>query len=1177
MAEEQKEQEKEPVVYTPEELATISDLTSFFQKAPGQVELDADEDELAQPMAADDLSVTDAAVGLADATPPKRPIADLSKFDDVLDMDMENFDAPKAGEDMQDVPLTDTPLAEDRPATPDTEPVPSAVEGLDFDLPPSDALIDAADTGDFALPGVEETPSAPMDFDAAPAEPAADTGSDFNFDLPADTAPLADAQPPGDMDFGALDLAPATSDQPAATDDFSLPETPPADDAMDFGAVPAETPATPEFGLDDFALPAETPADTGFDGSTELSGRETEDGRTAGLPAEGAADFGFDAAAPADLGDTGSDFNFDAPPAAEPPGFDDMALPGADTTPSLDDFSSAPATQDDSFNFDSSAPSLDDLSPEVALGAGAAAGALAGASLSSDLSSLAAEEAGTVDPATLRRVRETLRSYPAPLRRRLSKALLDENMKPADSAELMRLLSEGASAHEIGAWLDHKNVSEVPEDAGGAEAGPRIIMARPEYTDEGLARQEKLIKLTRFGAIAAFVAITLVGGVYFMLLKPMFYRQAVAKGRDMILERGASAIPDAERQFEKALSYYDRDTYAYLQYADAYRYKGLYADAFSKLFAEVKLPGNLGSVKAGDKEIRSSNELFGSLKRVPVVAYNGDSMVAVNGTPLALVKKGAYVVSHLDNKKDEAQVLLALGQFHSNPSRRFAREPLKNNYLGADYYRRVLMANPATPAFKKEEMMDRAVMGIGDIFYNEKDYDRALDYYKKIIDKEPDNVAAHAGILKALIKLFQLNNDPRMVIQHHTVIKNKKLENKLPMYIKARLASFYIDLPAENELRVKYNISPANMLTGQQLKTRTDDLLTSIFNSSETDSFGVKREGAKFAEGYYQRARSYAKDKNQVRMALKQFEYAFHYDPRHFMALNDRAEILTLLNDFSGAQELLKLAKQLSTPEKLAELGENEQDETLSEAPVGTIAFNMGKAMYLDAIRDLSNSESWFRLKEVQKYRSHTDQGTNALLAHLDRIELEFNEARTLGIAGTKAESELMYFSGWSKFVRNDHRGALSDWEKIDPEKTSSLPNLSLAQSHCYYRLAVEETVPAQREKYLDSALGLLFYSQDRYNARMDTITRIDAGNEKHARLVSNLAIIENNIGAIYELLDDEQKSLMHYWKSVENSKRIGKENEIANLNIRLSFKRKSLTDGENVPVIMDFVPPLVD
>ncbi|MFO1525916.1 MAG: hypothetical protein U1F16_08080 [Turneriella sp.] len=78
-------------------------------------------------------------------------------------------------------------------------------------------------------------------------------------------------------------------------------------------------------------------------------------------------------------------------------------------------------------------------------------------------------------------------------------------------------------------------------------------------------------------------------------------------------------------------------------------------------------------------------------------------------------------------------------------------------------------------------------------------------------------------------------------------------------------------------------------------------------------------------------------------------------------------------------------------------------------------------------------------------------------------------------------------------------------------------------------------------KKYLDSALGLLFYSQDRYNARISTITRIDAGNDKHTRLVSN-SIIENNIGAIYELLDDEQKSLMHYWKSIENSKRIGRK-----------------------------------
>lgn len=1156
------EQPKEPVTYTEEELATISELTDFFKRAPGQVELDAgtegDDQGIGEPDETLNIDGGDDAPAV-DAAPPKRPIADLSKFDDVLDLDLNNFDTPAATAEPQDVPLE----AGEAPA-PDFD-----AGAMDFGAP--------GDLGDLPAGDGDLAPAADFSTDL-PADDAPAAGGELDFAFPdsGDAAPAADADAlPGLPDDG-FDLPPATSDAPTAeTGEGDFDFAAPAD-------LPADTPAD-DFGLpatDDFSFDAPAPtADAGPGAGTDDFGADFgAPSADADLPPADSFDLPVDSGADLpgapDLGDTGSDFNFDAPAA------DNFGAGGDDfgaASPDMGDFSSAPAAQDDAFNFESSAPSLDDLSPEVALGGGAAA--LGAGSLSSDLSSLAAEESATVDPATLRRVRETLRSFSAPLRRRLSKALLDENMKPADSAELMRLLSEEASAHEVGAWLDSKAIAEVADESeSGDAAGPRIIMARPEYTDEGLARQERLIKLTRFGAIAAFVLITLVGGVYFSLLKPMFYRNAVAKGRDMIMQRGASAIPEAEKQFEKALSYYDKDTYAYLQYADAYRYKGLYEEAFSKLFAELKLPGNAPAARAGDKEIRSSAELFGNVKRVPVVAYaGGDNAIAVNGTQLAMGKKGAYVISHLDNKKDEAQVLIALGQFHSNPSRRFAREAYKNNFLGADYYRRVLMSNPATPAFKKEEMIDRAVMGIGDIFFHEKEYDRSLDYYKKIVDKDHDHVAAHAGILKALLKLHKLNDDPRMVIQHHTLVRSKKIENKLPMYIRARLAAFYIDLPAENELRVKYNISPSNMLTGQQLKTRADDLLNSIFASSETDSFGVKHEGSKFAEGYYQRARSFAKDKNQVRMALKQFEYAYHYDPRHFMALNDRAEILMSLSDYSGALELLKLAKQQSTPEKLAELGENEQDETLSDAPVGIIAFNTGKSMYLDAMRDLSNSATWFRLKEVQKYRSQSDTGTGALMAQLDRVETEFNEARSLGLSGTKVESELLYFSGWSRFVRNDHRGALADWEKIDPEKAASLPNLSLAQSHCYYRLAVEETARAQREKYLDSALGLLFYSQDRYNARVNSITRIDSGNDKHARLVSNLAIIENNIGAIYEMLDDEQKSLMHYWKSVENSKRIGQENEIANLNIRLSFKRKSLGESESYPVIMDFVPPLPD
>jgi hypothetical protein len=467
------EQPKEPVTYTPEELATISELTDFFKKAPGQVDLDAgeesgDADGAGAPDETLNIEDSDDAPAV-DAAPPKRPIADLSKFDDVLDLDMDNFDAPAAGDGAQGLPV-DVPLDVPLAAGEGAEAVPAPDFGeMDFAddgaaLPSADATFDAPD---FALPETDTQPDAApanddLDFGfpdagdaiAANESDAGLSGLDDGFDLPPATseAPAADADDLGagsDFDFGAPAEAPA--------DDFGLPAT----DNFDFDAAPVAADgagAAPDDFGGDFGLPA---------ADADLPPADTFD-----LPGDPGADITTAPSADA----AGDDFNFDAPAA------DDFAAPTDDfgaAAPDLGDFASAPATQDDAFNFETSAPSLDDLSPEVALG-GAGAAALGTGSLSSDLSSLAAEESSTVDPATLRRVRDTLRSFAAPLRRRLSKALLDENMKPADSAELMRLLSEEASAHEIGAWLDSKSIAEAAEESeAGDAAGPRIIMARP--------------------------------------------------------------------------------------------------------------------------------------------------------------------------------------------------------------------------------------------------------------------------------------------------------------------------------------------------------------------------------------------------------------------------------------------------------------------------------------------------------------------------------------------------------------------------------------------------------------------------------------------------------------------------------------------------------------------------
>jgi len=189
MADEQEKPEKVEITYTPEELATINELTNFFTRAPGQVNLDegqeggADGDAGDGPIATgdqlDEIPIESAAA--EDATKIKRPVADLTKFDDVMNMDIDNFDAPPTEAEPVDMPLAEEPQAEAVPAG----------DAMDFDLPAdgpvdlpgADPMVAAADTGDFALPGIEEGTPAPaedMSFPETGAAPA-DAGAGMDF------------------------------------------------------------------------------------------------------------------------------------------------------------------------------------------------------------------------------------------------------------------------------------------------------------------------------------------------------------------------------------------------------------------------------------------------------------------------------------------------------------------------------------------------------------------------------------------------------------------------------------------------------------------------------------------------------------------------------------------------------------------------------------------------------------------------------------------------------------------------------------------------------------------------------------------------------------------------------------------------------------------------------------
>jgi len=195
-----------------------------------------------------------------------------------------------------------------------------------------------------------------------------------------------------------------------------------------------------------------------------------------------------------------------------------------------------------------------------------------------------------------------------------------------------------------------------------------------------------------------------------------------------------------------------------------------------------------------------------------------------------------------------------------------------------------------------------------------------------------------------------------------------------------------------------------------------------------------------------------------------------------------------------------------------------------------------------------------------------------ALIGQLDGTDEYFKKAEDTGIQDEEIRTEMAFYRGWSHFVRNNYRMSLHYWQSVSPKLDKRYPNLELAKSYSLYYLATQE--PERKKALLKLALSNLVYMHNELTPQAENIKNLRLQSEEHVMIFSKLTIIENNMGAIFELLNNEQEALQHYWKSIEYSKKISKENEVAQMNIRLSFKREGLEPKEKYPVIMDFISP---
>ena len=789
------------------------------------------------------------------------------------------------------------------------------------------------------------------------------------------------------------------------------------------------------------------------------------------------------------------------------------------------------------------------------------------------------EEESETDIVRINQLREKLKKYPLVIVKLVTNCIVEDKLDKSELFDLTELILNDAPLAKVKQYLEEHLGIDLGVINTEEKKKIRLVVSNENYTVEKLTEKRERLRYLKYSSIIITAILFFLTSVYLMVVKPIIYKKIIASGKEDLLANYPSVpnqkvIKEAEALFKKALFFYPEDTYAYIQYADAYKRLGLYDIAFKKLFGDVILKS---TTSYEGRTLVSSYDIWNILKGVPIVKYKNElkNELYINNTVWDIKEKGAYLISHLLDK-DEAVVMLALGQFHSNPVQKFKISAYRNNLLGIDYFKRILTFKSKTPFLKKDFFTAQALLNIGNIFYEQKDYYKAIEYYSKIINTFPDFTEGHAAIMRAILKIYKSDKDPRMAIDYHNKIKYQyKVEKMLPLYIQAKLAEFYIDLPSDTDLRIYYNLSPKDHIANKELRNRSYELLNMLFHSQETDIYGNHRKGSDYAAGYYEFSRYYRKVVNQDKMALKQLEYVYKYAPNHFLALNDRGEILIDLKDYTSAIEYLKLAIDQITPENIALLGLYPEDELLLEADIGKIYFNLGKAYYLSTVQQLDSDESWRRMQEVDRYKSNYDSGLSELSSSLDKIDLYFEKAVQTGVISKEAEAELLYYQGWSYYVRGNYRKALLYWEEIPSEWKYKVKNLEIGLSNTLYRLATDlsdENTMSEKKKFLQSSLGNLLFLQEYYHNYSKGI-QLNKSSE-HIHIFKLLSTIENNLGAVYEVFNDEERSILHYWKSIEYSKSLGYENEIARYNLNLSFKRSKLLPEERYPLIMDYINP---
>ena len=350
----------------------------------------------------------------------------------------------------------------------------------------------------------------------------------------------------------------------------------------------------------------------------------------------------------------------------------------------------------------------------------------------------------------LANIRAAMLEYSPQVKKAIIDIVVHEKVSQAQQRVLMNMLIKRASIVEIADFIEvHLGYRPAVTGTQYTKDGVEVL-----YTDqlspEEVARRRRRKRLIAIGfGLSTAAAFTFFVGI--ALYQRFFVQGLYEKGlAELTKARYSFVVSERDEHKKRAESYFQQalqrseghyDVEYLNRYGIAYMQARFYPEAFVKLF---------GAVRPAYGSKTSAQRWDAAKRRAPLVRLNGSAWQAVNGKGTRFSDQsnigrevfvaGAYIVDRLRDNKLNKQTLLSLARFHSNITHDFTKtsrdHSYKNDNLAIDYYRLILTL------LNKPNDVD-AMLGIGDVYYNQSKLAQAARQYRKVTARFPLDLRAN--------------------------------------------------------------------------------------------------------------------------------------------------------------------------------------------------------------------------------------------------------------------------------------------------------------------------------------------------------------------------------------------------------------------------------------------------